>query len=72
MDNTLSRLRLLRVVRGLRLKDVTRGTWIWPSRVSRLERGLARPFKREAVALAAFFGVPVEEIFPDGTGHRED
>ena len=63
-------LRVTRVVRGLRLRDVSASTSIYPSRISRLERGLARPFKREAQALALYFKVPVQVLFPGGAGHR--
>lgn len=72
MNAALTPLRSLRVLRGLRLRDISMGTSIYSSRLSRLERGLARPFKREARALSIYFRVPVEEIFPAGAGHHQE
>ena len=70
--DTMTPLRTLRLLRGFRLRDVSLGTSIYSSRISRLERGLVRPYKREIRALALFFSVQPEVIFPDGQELRED
>ena len=71
MSDEITPLRMLRVLRGLRLRDVSAGTSIYSSRLSRLERGLVRPFKREARALSIFYAVQPEVLFPEGIGHRD-
>jgi transcriptional regulator with XRE-family HTH domain len=67
----VSSIRAARVTQGLTLRDVSKATSIYPSRLSRLERAIIRPYKREAQALAQFFDIPASVLFPDGAGKRE-
>jgi transcriptional regulator with XRE-family HTH domain len=69
--DTMTPLRTLRLLQGFRLRDVSAGTTIYTSRLSRLERGLVRPYKREIRALAMFFAVQPEVIFPNYSEHED-
>jgi transcriptional regulator with XRE-family HTH domain len=57
-------LRSCRVLLGLSLRQVYQEVFIYPSRLSRLERGLVHPHEREKRALSKFYDVPVEALFP--------
>lgn len=62
----LSRLRLERVTRGLRLLDVSGAIGVSESRLSRIERGEVAPSEREREALARFFS---SSLFDEGESY---
>ncbi len=63
--NALTPLRRARLLQGLTLHEVYRQAFIYPSRLSRLERGIAKPEKREIRALASLYALPAEFLFPE-------
>lgn len=59
----LTQLRLHRLKSRLRQIDLAEKAKLPQHRISLIERGVM-PFKKEAQALAAILGVPVESLFP--------
>lgn len=72
-----ARLRRLRRERGCTLQDVSEGSGLTPSFLSRLERGVVNISVGNLRKVAAFFGVPItffftEELHPHGLVVRAD
>jgi len=65
-EESISRLRLVRLIRGRTQLAVSQETRISPSRLSILERQLAEPTRKERKALAKLLAVEVEELFEAG------
>ncbi|WP_113702208.1 helix-turn-helix domain-containing protein [Nonomuraea lactucae] len=55
-------LRTLRIRRGLTLRELSQETGISRSKLSRLERGTARPTPADVRALASTHGIPVKHL----------
>jgi len=66
------RLRAIRLRRGVGLRELARRLDLSPSSISQIETGKMRPSVRTLYALAAEFGVTVDELLFDGTASRED
>ncbi len=72
-----ARLRRLRRERGCTLQEVSEGSGLTPSFLSRLERGIVNISVGSLRKVAAFFGVPItffftEELHPHGFVVRAD
>ncbi|MGA2467622.1 MAG: helix-turn-helix transcriptional regulator [Thermodesulfobacteriota bacterium] len=61
----MSKLREVRVVRGVTQFDLRMKTGIHPTKISHFEHGYLEPRKDEKLALARALHVKVEEIFPE-------
>jgi transcriptional regulator with XRE-family HTH domain len=61
------RLRAIRLRRGVGLRELARRLDLSPSSISQIETGKIRPSVRTLYALAAEFGVTVDELLFDGT-----
>jgi len=61
------RLRAIRLRRGVGLRELARRLDLSPSSISQIETGKTRPSVRTLYALAAEFGVTVDELLFDGT-----
>jgi transcriptional regulator with XRE-family HTH domain len=66
------RLRAIRLRRGVGLRELARRLDLSPSSISQIETGKMRPSVRTLYALAAEFGVTVDELLFDGTASREE
>jgi transcriptional regulator with XRE-family HTH domain len=66
------RLRAIRLRRGVGLRELARRLDLSPSSISQIETGKIRPSVRTLYALAAEFGVTVDELLFDGTLSRAD
>ena len=76
MQDTLARkLRVLRAERGLTLREAEELTGVDKDTLSKIERGLRRPYDMTLSKLAKGYGVPVEELLeepvPLGEAPRE-
>jgi transcriptional regulator with XRE-family HTH domain len=60
-------LRAIRLRRGVGLRELARRLDLSPSSISQIETGKIRPSVRTLYALAAEFGVTVDELLFDGT-----
>jgi len=65
-------LRAIRLRRGVGLRELARRLDLSPSSISQIETGKMRPSVRTLYALAAEFGVTVDELLFDGTASRDD
>jgi transcriptional regulator with XRE-family HTH domain len=66
MQDTLARkLRVLRAERGLTLREAEELTGVDKDTLSKIERGLRRPYDVTLSKLAKGYGVPVEELLED-------
>jgi transcriptional regulator with XRE-family HTH domain len=65
--NIGKRIRELRMQRGLSQRDVQHSTNMMAAHVSRVELGHTTPSLETVERLAALFGVPLHEMFRDGT-----
>lgn len=66
MQNTLARkLRVLRAERGLTLREAEELTGVDKDTLSKIERGLRRPYDVTLSKLAKGYGVPVEELLEE-------
>jgi len=67
------RLREIRLERGISLREIARRLDLSPSSISQIETGKMRPSVRTLYALAAEFGVSVDEVlFDQETSSRAD
>src|SRR4051794_34472900 len=66
------RLRAIRLRRGVGLRELARRLDLSPSSISQIETGKIRPSVHTLYALAAEFGVTVDELLFDGTSPRGD
>src|SRR5437764_7982296 len=66
------RLRAIRLRRGVGLRELARRLDLSPSSISQIETGKMRPSVRTLYAVAAEFGVTVDELLFDGTSSRDD
>src|SRR5213082_2934309 len=66
------RLRAIRLRRGVGLRELARRLDLSPSSISQIETGKMRPSVRTLYAVAAEFGVTVDELLFDGTPSRGD
>src|SRR5256885_6231750 len=66
------RLRAIRLRRGVGLRELARRLDLSPSSISQIETGKMRPSVRTLYAVAAEFGVTVDELLFDGTSLRDD
>jgi transcriptional regulator with XRE-family HTH domain len=66
------RLRAIRLRRGVGLRELARRLDLSPSSISQIETGKMRPSVRTLYALAAEFGITVDELLFDGTPSRDD
>src|ERR1051325_7059369 len=66
------RLRPTRIARGVGLRELARRLDLSPSSISQIETGKIRPSVRTLYALAAEFGVTVDELLFDGTAQKAD
>jgi transcriptional regulator with XRE-family HTH domain len=64
------RLRAIRLRRGVGLRELARRLDLSPSSISQIETGKIRPSVSTLYALAAEFGVTVDELLFDGTPAR--
>src|SRR5215203_5944989 len=80
MQDTLAqKLRVLRVERGLTLREAEELTGVDKDTLSKIERGLRHPYDVTLSKLAKGYGVPVEELLEEPAplgetpevGHRE-
>jgi transcriptional regulator with XRE-family HTH domain len=66
MQDTLARkLRVLRVERGLTLREAEKLTGVDKDTLSKIERGLRHPYDVTLSKLAKGYGVPVEELLEE-------
>ena len=66
MQDTLARkLRVLRAERGLTLREAEQLTGVDKDTLSKIERGLRRPYDVTLSKLAKGYGVPVEELLEE-------
>jgi transcriptional regulator with XRE-family HTH domain len=66
MQDTLARkLRVLRAERGLTLREAEELTGVDKDTLSKIERGLRRPYDMTLSKLAKGYGVPVEELLEE-------
>jgi transcriptional regulator with XRE-family HTH domain len=65
-------LRAIRLRRGVGLRELARRLDLSPSSISQIETGKIRPSVRTLYALAAEFGVTVDELLFDGTAQKVD
>src|SRR5437764_3393681 len=65
------RLRAIRLRRGVGLRELARRLDLSPSSISQIETGKMRPSVSTLYALAAEFGVTVDELLFDGTSRDE-
>ncbi len=64
----MTALRAQRLLLGLSMRQVYFQTFIYPSRLSLIERGKVKSLAREKRALAQLYAVPVDVLFPkEGT-----
>ncbi len=71
MQDTLARkLRVLRAERGLTLREAEELTGVDKDTLSKIERGLRRPYDVTLSKLAKGYGVPVEELLEESKEER--
>jgi transcriptional regulator with XRE-family HTH domain len=67
-----ARLRAIRLARGLGVRELARRLEVSPSAISQIETGKIQPSVRTLYALAAEFGVSMNEALFDGDAARSD
>ncbi|GAH74941.1 unnamed protein product [marine sediment metagenome] len=60
-----NKLKQIRFFCGLTQDDIYLLTNIWPSQISRIERGIFRPTPKEKKLLSKALKIPIREIFPE-------
>ena len=60
-----SKLREVRIVKGLNQRELSEASHTPQSIVSALERGTLKPWSKVAQRLSKALGFPVNELFPD-------
>ena len=61
----MNKIREIRFYRGFTQDDIYLKTKIWPSRLSRIERGVFEPTEKEKELISRALEVPADEIFPE-------
>ncbi len=59
----MTKIKLFRVQRDMKVKDLAASTGIHPTVLSVVEAGKAKASDNTRIRLAEFYGVPEEEIF---------
>ena len=61
----VSKIKLARVTRGLRLEDATKLTGVSLSHLSNIERGICQPQLKTLRRIAEGYGVPLTDLIDD-------
>jgi transcriptional regulator with XRE-family HTH domain len=67
MQPTVTKMRMARTVRGMRLFDVAAATGISEGRLSRIERRQLTPSTRERERLEALFAASTDELLSEAS-----
>ena len=60
-----NRLKEIRFHKGLTQDDLYLITNIWPTKISKIERGVFRPSSKEKELLAKALKSPIHQLFPE-------